>query len=391
MRTYLQVFNGGFGKRVVDLKELVDKVRFVNNQIKVDGVLTGWSEDRDFYNSLSRELKKEGIKLYFWLPVFSELDHYREFQNVINYENKELETKGFQEGENFNFYCVNNRGNIENIKSVVLEKFIDYEVDGFFLDKIRYPSFSNGLKAIFTCFCDTCVEKMKKENIDVEKLKEEIKKKKKNSEKSKNPFGIEEYKQFRYKFSNLEINKFFKFKNESIKSSLKELTDFFREKGFEVGFDLYAPHIAYFTGQDTLELSEIADFIKPMYYRAAYAPAGIPYEISMYSEGFSGTFPEEIKREFFNIIGETDNKISDKYVEKEISSLKKEPGVKNVYPGLEFNRIENIALSDEKYLKASIESFDMDGADGIVLSWNLMEMPENHLMVYIDYVKQKTK
>ena len=38
----------------------------------------------------------------------------------------------------------------------------DYEMDGVFLDKIRYPAFSNGGKAVFSCFCPVCVEKMKK-------------------------------------------------------------------------------------------------------------------------------------------------------------------------------------------------------------------------------------
>lgn len=384
METYLQVFSGGFSKRIVDLEKLIEKIKLINDQIKVTGVIAGWSADKEFYKELKAFLKEQDILLYFWLPVFSELDHYKEFQNVIDYNNNEIVSTGFQEGENFNFYCPNDEKNIENIKSIFLENFSDYDIDGVFLDKIRYPSFSNNPESVFTCFCDTCKDKMKKSGINAAELQRKIEDIFADSNsKNKNPMGISDYKNFKFDFSDPIIDSFFRFKEESINDTLEELTDFFRSKNLKIGLDLFAPHIAYFTGQNIIKLSSMADFIKPMYYRATYAPAGIPFEIESYSKSFPNKDSENIKKEFFRFINESEEEISDKYMENELCQLKKEFDIKNICSGLEFNKIKDIALSDTDYLERSINSFYNSGTDGIVLSWDLMRMPLEHLDIYI--------
>ena len=47
------------------------------------------------------------------------------------------------------------------------------------------------------------------------------------------------------------------------------------------------------------------------------------------------------------------------------------------------NKIKDIALSNTDYLERSINSFYNSGTDGIVLSWDLMRMPLEHLDIYI--------
>ena len=392
METYLQVFSGGFSKRIVDLEKLIEKIKLINDQIKVTGVIAGWSADKEFYKELKAFLKEQDILLYFWLPVFSELDHYKEFQNVIDYNNNEIVSTGFQEGENFNFYCPNDEKNIENIKSIFLENFSDYDIDGVFLDKIRYPSFSNGINSIFTCFCDTCVKKMEESDINVIELKNEIKNILDNSENNNlNPLGIKEYKNFKFEFENPEINGFFEFKEKSINNTLIHLTDFFRKHNLKVGYDLFAPHISYFTGQNILSLSNHADFVKPMYYRRTYAPAGIPFEIKSYSQSFTKQKYFEITEKFFKIIGQNvknQENISDEYMEQELICLKSNFGIKNICAGLEFNQIENIAPTNKVYLKHSLKSFYNAKIDGIVLSWDLMSIPYEHLTAYIESRQQ---
>lgn len=384
MKTYLQVFSGGFGNRIIDLENLLEKINFVKNKIDVNGVIIGWAINKEFYGKLKEYLKKDNIELYFWFPVFSELDYFKEFQEVIDYQGKEIKSKGFQEGENFNFYCSNDKNNIENIKTIFLEQFADHEIDGVFLDKIRYPSFSNGPESVFTCFCDTCKRKMSEEGIEVYELQRKIQNIfSDNNSDNKNPMSISKYKDFKFDFSDILIDKFFKFKEKSINRTLKELTDFFKSQGLKTGLDLFAPHISYFTGQNIIKLSEMADFVKPMYYRATHAPAGIPFEIESYSENFPNKDSESIKKEFFNLINETEGEISDKYMENELLELREKFKIKNICSGLEFNKIENIALSDEFYLEKSINSFYNSGIKGTVLSWDLMQMPLEHLEVYI--------
>ncbi len=41
----------------------------------------------------------------------------------------------------------------------------------YFLDKIRYSSFSNGINGVFSCFCDDCLEIYREKGLDLETLK----------------------------------------------------------------------------------------------------------------------------------------------------------------------------------------------------------------------------
>lgn len=384
MKTYLQVFSGGFKNQTINLEELMEKIKFMRERTDVSGVIAGWALNKEFYAKLKRSLREYDIELYFWLPVFSELDYFGDFQDVINYRNENKKSTGFQEDENFNFYCPNNKNNIENIKSIFTKHFADYDIDGVFLDKIRYPSFSNSPESVFTCFCDTCKSKMEESGINVAELQRKIADIFSDSSSSNiNPMGISAYKNFKFDFSDQLIDKFFKFKEESINKAVEELIKFFRSKNLKIGLDLFAPHISYFTGQNIIKLNSTADFIKPMYYRATYAPAGIPFEIESYSKSFPNKNFEGVKKEFFKFINEKENEISDKYMERELLQLKDEFNINNICPGLEFNKIKDIALSNEDYLERSINSFYNSGTDGLVLSWDLMRMPLSHLEVYI--------
>ena len=80
--------------------------------------------------------------------------------------------------------------------------------------------------------------------------------------------------------------------------------------------------------------------------------------------------------------------ISDEYMEQELINLKSNCGIKNICAGLEFNKIDNIAPSNEVYLKNSLKRFYNAKIDGIVLSWDLMSIPHEHLMAYIESRQQ---
>lgn len=378
MKKYLQVFSGGFSNLEVDIDKLKEKLLKIMTIKKIDGIIIGWNENRELYKELKNFLKPYGTKLYFWLPVFSELSYYEKFNKVLDYNGREIENFSFQEGENFEFYCPNTIKNIQNVKKIFDEKFSDYEIDGVFLDKIRYPAFSNGGKAIFSCFCPACIEKMKKSDIDVEKLKKYIDKTFENQ--GNNPLEIQGYKDFRYEFKNKEMNQYFQFKNDSITEKVSELIDFFKVKGLEVGLDTYAPDISYLFGQDIIRLSEKADFIKPMYYRKTYAPAGIPFEIQTYEELYNKKAGEFL----LNTIGEEDLKdnIGKKQMTREIKYLSE--NLKSIYPGIDFNKKENIALSDVEYIKEVSNILEDGNSEGIVLSWDLMSIPEEHLRIFLE-------
>ncbi len=378
MKRYLQVFSGGFPNREVKYEDLKNKLEKILNVIKIDGLIIGWYDDENFYSVLKKFLEAHKVKLYFWWPIFSELSYFKKFSEVIDYKGNEIEKFSFQEGENFEFYCPNDLENMKNIKEIFDNKISKYDVDGIFLDKIRYPAFSNGKDSVFSCFCENCIEKMKEYGIDTEELKKYISKS--FEKKDSNPLEIEEYKNFKYKFKDKNLDNYFKFKNEVIYHRVKEITDYIKEKGLEVGFDIYAPNISYLFGQDINKLSETADFIKPMYYRKTFAPAGIPFELQNYETLYS----LEAKKYLLQLIGEEEleDNISKGQMLKELKDISDR--YKNIYIGIDFNKKDKIALSNSLYIEEVMNTLHEADSEGIVLSWDYMSIPEEHIKVFLE-------
>ena len=58
--------------------------------------------------------------------------------------------------------------------------------------------------------------------------------------------------------------------------------------------------------------------------------------------------------------------------------------VKGIYLGIDFNKKENIALSDVEYIKEVFDILEDGNSEGIVLSWDLMSIPEEHLSIFLE-------
>ncbi|GMQ62691.1 hypothetical protein [Vallitalea maricola] len=386
-RVMIQIFTGGFKGNIIESAEIIQRIESIRKNIDIYGVIIGWADNKELYSKVKDYLTEKNIKMYYWFPVFSELGFYKKFQQVVDYTGETIENYNFQEGEDFTFYCPNCKDNIKLVKDIYNEHFIDIPADGIFLDKIRYPSFSNGDKGIFTCFCEDCKEKMEQEGIDVEELKEQIVRITKDN--TINPFGIVSSHDLKIQFKNDIIEKFYKFKKQSVYNSLKNITKYFKGIYKEVGLDIFAPPIAYFTGQDILELMELADFVKPMYYRKTNAPAGIPFEFDKYAEYFSNNIDKKgVKDTLLNICGvekESRYTYSNCLLMKQLNKLS-EKNKCHIYPGIEINFKKNIAEIDMNYIQSSVGTISKSKASGIVLSWDIMSAPmENIYAVSNDY------
>ena len=372
---YIQIFTGGFVGQHVEIEVLKKKLIEFIEDVKVKAVIIGWAPQKELYDAVYEILKPKGIEMYLWYPVFSEIGEFVPMKKVVGHKGQEIETFSFQEGENFEFYCPNTKENIKNAIDFFEEKFGKYSFDGVFLDKIRYPAFSNGLEGVFTCFCDKCKSDMEISGIELEGLNNSI-------ERTFNETGFIKELGEKDSFKDENLDKFFKFKNRVIKESLSEIVSHFKNKGKKVGFDLFSPNISYYFGQDTDELFEIADFIKPMIYRITNAPAGIPFEFGSLIRDSEGIVNRE------EIIGKFDLdenlSIKDEDMLMMINNLKTP---EKTYIGFEVNRVEGIVQSNAKYLKETLSIVEQSKAKGVVLSWNLLDMPEDNL----EYIKKTDK
>jgi hypothetical protein len=130
----------------------------------------------------------------------------------------------------------------------------------------------------------------------------------------------------------------------------------------------------------------LADFVKPMFYGMTNAPAGLPFEINMYAGAFDNDAENAEKRKklFLDCIG-----YGNGFISSEIAGIRKiidNNGLKTkLYAGIEINYNGHIAPVTEDYIRESITN--IEGADGIVASWDLNTIPDSHIDCLLDAVE----
>lgn len=282
---------------------------------------------------------------------------------------KMIETVGGTEGESVNvianesfaFACSTSPQNVDSVIHIYEQYFKSIPFDGVFIDKIHYPSFANGYEEGFGCFCENCLKAY--ENIDLVTVKELIA----NHGKA---LLIGEYdKDGIYHFNHQEVDLFYQKRADLITQYLTSLVTYFKEQDLIVGADIYAPFLAYHVGQNTKEISEIVDFIKPMMYRYTKAPAGMRYEYEAYVKYFDDAAP--FAKHWH------DNPASDQSIIKQLAFLSQLSS--DVYPGIEMNPIDGICTTDMNKLKQNLTLFK--DYRNISLCWDLMQMDESFLEI----------
>ncbi|MCC0640123.1 MULTISPECIES: hypothetical protein [unclassified Clostridioides] len=386
----VQIFTGGFKNKEIKFNDIKCKLLELMECIDVEKVIMGWSVDKELYVKTKKLLKKYNVELYLWFPCFSEVGLLEKSNLLVDYTGKEVKGYALQEDENFEFYCPNSKGNIENIKKIYSTYFSEIEFDGIFLDKIRYGSFSNKLNGVFNCFCKDCLDIYEKNNIDKRSLMIEMDNVSNEVIVSEDtPFGITEYINGKYKFKNKIWEDFFEMKSQNIYNALVDISSYFKSKGLKIGIDTFSPFISYFVGQDLEKLQEVADFIKPMMYRITKAPAGLPFEFERLIDESVHENKEIAKRNLLDILGirEYEGDIYPiKFVLEEIDFITKNL-VKDIYVGIEINKKEIIAPVTPKYISENISNINKTTVKGYVLSWDLLSAPKENIDEVINWFR----
>lgn len=217
------------------------------------------------------------------------------------------------------------------------------------------------------------MEKLEKRGIvrkDIEEVCEEIK-----AEAKKGVFiGIEEYKSGSYTFRSKKVEAYLNARAGLITGIIGELADYFRGKGMKVGLDLFAPFLSIFVGQDYVELSRKADFIKPMLYRHTYTPAGMQYEL----DGMAGEMAGGMKQ----IIGMEDGRLTD-FMEEELKAAQKLSDCE-IYAGIEVHTAKGLPLIRPQSIKEGAALTEKRKCAGRIASWNILEASKENLQAFME-------
>jgi len=374
MKLVFQIFTGDLAPQsLADPKEILRKLRMAHEAGRLAGVLCGWSTDNDFYWQLSDTLHSWNVPLYLKIAVFSELKNYQDFDPMIDFSGDAMPPYVLNPQESFQFRCPSSQRNRDALTELYDAQFSPIPFDGIFLDRIRYSSFLSGIAGIGGCFCSACEAKYAQAGIETEQLRQRLC----SLQAGEAEICLKAYEKGRWQLADPVLDAFFKIRTTIIEEALQSLTEAFHARGLQVGFDLFAPAMGYFCGQDMQRVRQIADFVKPMMYRYTMAPAGLPFEWERLRLAAGNTAAGQ----WLQMAGSSQGQYQD-LMEQELSWISQEGGCP-VWPGIEANYIEPIAKIGPEQIRDNMRLLRYLGYEQMVASWNLARIPEENMKVLV--------
>ena len=356
----VQVSLGGWHHADYTADQVIDRIDAVAAKIPVRKVIIGWTVDKDIYQRVGEYLHAKDIRMFLWLPVFAETEEMCDNEPAVDLHGEIPANYDLAAGEGFRFNCPTRAQTAANIVAIYDGHFADCGFDGVFLDRIRTQSFVSGVSGVMSCGCPECVKAFAAEGVDLDAVLAAW------GEKGDAFFSVTAYDSVDgFTFADPVAAAFFRAKGHVVSGAVASIADRFRERGLEVGMDLYAPFMAQFVGQDYAVLSEHADFIKPMLYRRTFAPAGMGFEYDLLRKAVPGAE------------GYPDFEMDTDFLHSQLQAM--EPYACGKYPGIEINYRESVAPTSPDYVVESLDAVMQHGFDGAVLSWNIMEAPDSHI------------
>ena len=356
----VQVSLGGWHSPDYTAEQIIGRIEEVSAKIPVEKVIIGWSLEKGIYQQVGEFLHAKDIQMLLWLPVFAETEEMCENEPAVDLAGAVPANYDLAAGEGFRFNCPSRPETAANVVAIYDEHFRDCGFDGVFLDRIRTQSFVSGVSGVLSCGCPACQELFKEEGVDLAAVQAAW------EEKGDAFFSVTGYEPIGgFTFADPQAAAYFKAKGHVVSNAVAAIADCFRERGLEVGMDLYAPFMAPFVGQDYGILTQHADFIKPMLYRQTFAPAGMGFEYDLLRKAVPGAegYPE--------FAMDVD------FLDSQLKAM--EPYACGKYPGIEINYRKDVVPTSPEYVTESLGAVMAHRFNGAVLSWNVMEAPDSHI------------
>ncbi|MBQ6510171.1 MAG: hypothetical protein IJI07_11910 [Flexilinea sp.] len=374
------------------LRERLDEVRKI---IPISGLIAGSYENKAVFQELTAGKRADDPETYLWYNLLSDYPGQDESESVITDRGKTCQ-KWFGWGEDaqdevsesFMFSCPNHPGAREKTLNALSGLLDRYPFDGVFLDKFRFPSPASGLDLVFSCFCPHCCRKAAEAGLDLEEVKRELR------TWDARAFGISERTDDWLEALLSEkplLKQFLRFRIDSVLEIVREVRKITDAHGVKLGFDLFSPSFAEIVGYDYRELAQYTDWVKPMTYQYAFGPAGLRLETIDLVEGIGKEFGLT-EGDLFAGAGKAvpwftaekyaelkETAVPMEWIRSEMAASKRLMEKTPVYFGLECVSFPGVIDVQPDQAAALLTAALDNGADGTVLSWDLMHMPPENL------------
>lgn len=384
-----QLYLSAEEKKRYSLDEIEKRLKRILQRPEMSRLLF-WNTEDDSYSEMVLQLCREsGTECWLWFPVLADtLVSIENAQPSINHKGESgiclpgsMKLSGEGE-ENFSFICPSDR-TFDNLTEEYLDDLLDrYDYDGVFLDRIRYPSFANGLPLLYSCVCPECCNRMSIDRKGIAREFESL-----SGDDFLQLFCEEKPAVGTIKSFPL-IHRFLNERMNLITEKVERLNMIIRGRDKGMALDLFSPGLARPVGQDYAALSQIADWIKPMTYAMAWGPAGIPLELDCLFRGIRETFSDMEEDKIIKTLEKMMGHDLKPYWEKRgeigfpsslaFSEWKRTDAYSekcSFFPGIELVHSE---LFQTKVPESRVaEAVDLFGGNTEILAcWNCLEIPE---------------
>jgi hypothetical protein len=292
----------------------------------------------------------------------------------------------------FTFVCPNHPAVQEAVIKHINNLVRKGVYQGFFLDRVRFPSPSLDPLNDLACFCEHCLRKAAGDGLDLKGIQAEILQQT-SQEKGRKTLSktlLTGKADPENPDQSLVFSQFLAFRKRSVTDFLALITQLLRETHLEVGLDCFSPSLTHMVGQDLPGMSGLVDWIKLMTYAHTFAPAGIPYELSGLVHYLSN-ITQLGEEQALAWIGESIGlplPISLRSLEKDgLSTVALEEEVKRgagaclapVLAGIELVELEGVTNLNPHQIRSDLIGLKQSRAAGLAISWDLLHIPLERL------------
>jgi hypothetical protein len=267
----------------LDEGAVVEKLRRAADILPITHLLIGWRLPPSLLEACRKAAERGGMRFMRWHPLLTGDGSFqpRRAWQVINLQGQPV--GGFHDMPEFTFVCPNQPAVQDGIQRRIAGLLDEGLYQGFFLDRIRFPSPAAGLSDNLGCFCPCCIEKAAASGLDLAQLQAAL------QLLAARPGGrrrlVEALLGDNADSGLPDLARFLDFRRQSVTDFIAVLAGQLRAAGMQIGLDCFSPCLAGMVGQDLAAVSRLADWIKLMSYAHTLGPAGLPFELlGLYDE-----------------------------------------------------------------------------------------------------------
>jgi hypothetical protein len=375
-----------------DTAAVIDKLRLAADCLPISHLLIGWHLPPRLLDACRMEAERLEMRFLRWHPLLTGDDVFLPQSSYPVIGASGHKVQGYRGKPEFTFVCPNHP-EVQEGASRRLEYLIQEDLyQGFFLDRVRFPSPTMNPLDDLGCFCEHCRLRSAAIGLDLEQVRKTIVDLDQTSE---GRFSLVEIllggvsQTLPKEISELLLN-FLKFRSQSVNDFVNLVSRSLKNAGVEIGLDCFSHCLAGMVGQDLGSLSACADWIKVMSYAHTLGPAGIPFELLNILDYLS--IGNDLDSSF--ILRWMGNTIAiplptgrQELEQKGISSIALELELRRsiqvsivpVLAGFELVQIEGVTELNDTQILADLDAVQRSGVSGLSISWDLWQIPQERL------------